>query len=509
MNGDQNRRRSGQPSTQLPNCITLCRIAGAVLIVFTEPFSVIFFALYLFCGITDVLDGWIARRLRAESDFGALLDSIADFVFLIAVAWTVLPAISLARWMIWWAGGIAALRFISLATALCRFGTFAWLHTIGNKCTGLLLFSSPVLCRLIGMTPTVLALGAVATLSALEELALLFILPQLDRDRKSFFEGGKSMKQPMKTHSRYDRARKFQIFWSLFIGIGAVAGSIGMGIRPDGSAIGMDALLPYFQVLPFSELLFQNFIFPSIALFCVNGLPNLIAAYLQLQKKKSGSILGGVLGVTLMLWICIQFVIFPANFMSTSFFFFGLAQALTGYAAVVFWKQEHFAVCPENYPRIGTDPKRLVVYFSRMGYTRKAAFEAAQKTGAQLYEVKAAERTTGTLGFWWCGRYGMHRLAMPIEPLSIDLAAFDHVTLCSPIWVFHLAAPMRQFCKQARGKIKTADYILTHHMHAGFANAAREMDALLGLKHSSAISITCPLGEEKDVALLHEENAIV
>ena len=45
-------------------------------------------------------------------------------------------------------------------------------------------------------------------------------------------------------------------------------------------------------------------------------------------------VLGGVFGVTLMLWICIQFYMFPLNFMSTTYFIFGLAQAATGYAAV-------------------------------------------------------------------------------------------------------------------------------------------------------------------------------
>lgn len=303
----------------------------------------------------------------------------------------------------------------------------------------------------------------------------------------------------MKKQSRYEAARKAQIFWSLFIGIGAVAGAVGMSIRPDGSAIGMTAVLPYFQVLPFAEVLYQNFIFPAIALFCINGLPNLVAAMLLLQRKKAGTVLGGVLGITLMLWITIQFVIFPMNVMSTSFFVFGLAQAITGYAAWVFLKQEQFAAsqAAQVYPHIGTNPKRLVVYFSRMGYTRKAACEAAEETGAVLYEVRSTERTAGTLGFWWCGRYGMHGWSMPIAPLGIDLSAYAHVTICAPIWVFRLAAPMRAFCTQAKGQIAEADYILTHHTAARYGNAAQEMDKLLGLSGTKTVSITCPLGKEK------------
>lgn len=118
------------------------------------------------------------------------------------------------------------------------------------------------------------------------------------------------------THSRFEAARKWLIFWTLFIGIGAVAGATGMLVDPSGKAMGMAAMLPYFQVLPFAEYVFQDFVFSGIALLIVNGLSNLTAAGLLFARKKAGVILGGVFGVTLMLWICIQFVIFPLNVMS-------------------------------------------------------------------------------------------------------------------------------------------------------------------------------------------------
>ena len=69
------------------------------------------------------------------------------------------------------------------------------------------------------------------------------------------------------------------------------------------------------------------------------------------------------------------------------------------YAAWVFYRQEQFNVQESDYPNIGTNPKRLVVYFSRMGYVKKQAMEEANRTGAALYEVRSTERTEGTLGF--------------------------------------------------------------------------------------------------------------
>ena len=303
----------------------------------------------------------------------------------------------------------------------------------------------------------------------------------------------------MKQKSRFQTARCFLIFWTLFIGIGAVAGAVAMLYDPSGKFMGMDAMLPYFQVLPFADCVFQNFTFSGWALLIVNGLTNLTAAGLLIMRKNAGTVLGGVFGVTLMLWICIQFYIFPPNFMSTVYFIFGAAQAATGYAAWVFGKQEAFHVALADYPNIGTNKNQLVVFFSRMGYVRKIAYEEANRSGAEVCEVKSTERTDGTLGFWWCGRYGMHKWEMPIDSISVDLSAYDHVTICTPIWVFSVAAPMRSFCTQAAGKIKEVDYIIVHHQGNTYESTADEMDRLLGLKRTGFCSVRCRKGRYKVV----------
>lgn len=304
-----------------------------------------------------------------------------------------------------------------------------------------------------------------------------------------------------KNKSRYNTARRLLVFWTLFIGIGAVGGALAMFIDPSGVSVGMNELLPYFQVLPFSEVLFQNLLFPGISLLVVNGITNLTAAILLLMKKRAGVICGGVFGITLMLWICIQFCILPPNVMSTSFFIFGLCQAVTGYAAAVFMRQEDFIVNEAEYTNIGKAPTRLVVYFSRMGYVKKQAYEEANRTGAAIYEIKAEDKTDGTIGFWWCGRFAMHRWCMPIKQVTLDLQSYDHITICSPIWVFALAAPIRSFCTEYSGKIREVDYILVHHTAGKYENAVSEMDSLLSLKHTGFRSIMCKVGCFKELSV--------
>ncbi len=301
----------------------------------------------------------------------------------------------------------------------------------------------------------------------------------------------------MKHASRLAKARYILLFWCLFIGVGAIFGGTAMLIKPDGSILQMTAMLPYFKALPFSDILFRDYTFSGIALICVNGITNLTAAALLIKKRKSGIVCGGIFGVTLVLWICIQFYMFPSNPLSTSYFIFGLLQAVTGYAAWAFYRQSLFTVNEKDYTNIGTNPKELVVYFSRMGYTKKAAFEAADSLGADVYEVKATEPTAGTSGFWWCGRFAMHGWEMPIEPIAIDLTKYDHVTICAPVWVFQLCSPMKAFCRQADGKIKSATYILLHHTKSRYAGVIRNMDSMLGITHTDAQSICCRFGELK------------
>lgn len=298
---------------------------------------------------------------------------------------------------------------------------------------------------------------------------------------------------------RYVILRKFLIFWTLFIGVGAVVGSTAMFIDPSGKILRMDTLLPYFKVLPFSDTLFQNYIFSGFMLLIINGISNLISAILLLMKKRIGIIAGMIFGITLMLWIVIQFIIFPFNFLSTSYFIFGLFQFITGYICYVGYEQSMFMFNEKIYTNIGIDKTKLVVYFSRQGYTKKLAYQVANEKKALILELKTTEKVKGNLGFWWCGRFGMHKWGMNLESFDLDLSKFEEVTICSPIWVFDISAPIREFCISNKGKIKNVNYVITHFMNVKFKKVAKTMDELLTTKHKSFRSYKCRFGKIKEI----------
>ena len=90
--------------------------------------------------------------------------------------------------------------------------------------------------------------------------------------------------------SRFEKARKWLLFWTLFIGIGAVGGSACMLFDPSGKLLGMDAMLPFFKKLPLADILFADFTFSGYALLIVNGLTNLTAAGLLLGRRYAGAV---------------------------------------------------------------------------------------------------------------------------------------------------------------------------------------------------------------------------
>ena len=124
--------------------------------------------------------------------------------------------------------------------------------------------------------------------------------------------------------------RNIQLFWGLFIGIGAYGGAFMMIAYPAG-IFGMGEMLPDIQKLPFAEILFQNLLFPGIALLIVNGLTNTTSVIFIYCRSKYSAFSGMICGIILMLWISVQFYIFPLNFMSVLYFVFGILQTVSGW----------------------------------------------------------------------------------------------------------------------------------------------------------------------------------
>lgn len=129
----------------LPNIITSTRIVGALAILFCKPLSTLFYVIYSVCGLSDVLDGWVARKFKLTSELGSKLDSAADLMFYSIMAIKVFPMLQKkmapAAWCI--LGIVIILRVFSYLYVAVKQKAFASLHTYLNKITGLAAFFIP------------------------------------------------------------------------------------------------------------------------------------------------------------------------------------------------------------------------------------------------------------------------------------------------------------------------------------------------------------------------------
>jgi len=151
---------------RIPDLLSMSRIVLCLPLLMVDTMTVPFWTLYLIAGITDILDGFLARRWDVESKFGARLDSLADFVFVIAVGYKLFPWLKLptALWMM--IGLIALVKTINAYVVLHR---IEFLHTKANKLTGFLLFVGMMAIGQSYFIPIAWTISCIALFAAIQE----------------------------------------------------------------------------------------------------------------------------------------------------------------------------------------------------------------------------------------------------------------------------------------------------------------------------------------------------
>ncbi|QDR80023.1 pgsA: CDP-diacylglycerol--glycerol-3-phosphate 3-phosphatidyltransferase [Sporomusa termitida] len=173
----------------LPNVLSCLRIVLALLLVLLSESPALFTITYIVCGITDIADGYIARKYNAATKLGSKLDSLGDFIF-----WAVVVAVLFFRTSIYTdslvlTGGLVVtiMRAANFLITKIKFKQWGMLHSTGNKAAGLALYLALPICVLLGYMPLYLAIPVfiIALLSALEEMAILVTSNKYNANRKS------------------------------------------------------------------------------------------------------------------------------------------------------------------------------------------------------------------------------------------------------------------------------------------------------------------------------------
>ena len=153
----------------MANFITIFRILASAALLFCPALSPAFFAVYIFAGLTDMLDGFVARRTGTASDFGAKLDTAADLIFVAVCLYKLLPILDVPGWLYGWTVLIALIKVVNIASGYVVKKRFVSLHTPMNKATGALLFLLPLTLSWIELKYAAVPLCTVATFAAVQE----------------------------------------------------------------------------------------------------------------------------------------------------------------------------------------------------------------------------------------------------------------------------------------------------------------------------------------------------
>ena len=157
--------------SQIPNTITLLRMAGSFGLLFYDVTGVAFWIIYGLCGLSDIADGWLARKLKCVTRTGALLDSMADICFVACCSWQILPILRLPQWLWLWAGVIVVIKVMNQISAIMIHRHCCFPHTFANKVTGFLLFIAVPLA-FVSIIP-ISIVAAIATFAAIQEGCVL------------------------------------------------------------------------------------------------------------------------------------------------------------------------------------------------------------------------------------------------------------------------------------------------------------------------------------------------
>ena len=153
----------------MANIITCIRIVCSIALLFCPVFSPAFYALYIAAGVTDMIDGVVARKTGTVSEFGAKLDTTADFVLVVVCLIKLLPVLHVPAWIIIWIAIIAFIKVANIAAGYILQKEFLSVHSIMNKVTGGLLFVFPLTLSFIDLRYSAAVVCVVATAAAIHE----------------------------------------------------------------------------------------------------------------------------------------------------------------------------------------------------------------------------------------------------------------------------------------------------------------------------------------------------
>ena len=153
----------------MANTITFSGIVACIFLLLCPVFSLAFYVFYIAAGLSDMLDGFVARKTDTVSGLGARLDTMADFVLVVVCLIKLLPILRIPAWLYGWIGIIALIKVMNNISGFAAQKKLVTVHSVMNKATGALLFLMPMTIPAVPLKYSAIVVCAVATFAAIQE----------------------------------------------------------------------------------------------------------------------------------------------------------------------------------------------------------------------------------------------------------------------------------------------------------------------------------------------------
>ena len=153
----------------IANVITSIRILCSLTLLFYQALSPQFYMLYIIAGLSDMIDGIVARKTNTVSEFGSKLDTFADFIMMLSCSIKLIPVMEIPNWIYKWIAFIAIIKVINIISGYVKENKFVVVHSVMNKVTGGLLFLFPFSISYIELKYSLIIICIFATFAAIQE----------------------------------------------------------------------------------------------------------------------------------------------------------------------------------------------------------------------------------------------------------------------------------------------------------------------------------------------------